>query len=199
MCFAQPWGSCIYHAGAQLVALHPFFSSQTLPSLRPLFTTGSWHFPRHSVLPKMRGKPQVNSLLCTLLLLLLLLQYAQGIEVTADSGCSELCVDDKGVRANYSDPRDSTTNPPDMVCEDSQFSDRWQGRKWTECLRCQASSNAASPGLEDNTESDVLFFLCKLCAHPLVKVTLFLMGYFSQFALQFSLLHIRSERRRRHT
>ncbi|KAK2873506.1 hypothetical protein FQN49_002303 [Arthroderma sp. PD_2] len=110
----------------------------------------------------MRDNLRVQSLLCTLLLLLP--RDSHGLEVTVQSDCSSLCVDNVSVHTNYSDHIASNTYYTDLVCEDSQFvgsNSTEKGRKWVHCVGCQGGSDHSGPA-PGNTETDVSFFLFHL-------------------------------------
>lgn len=108
----------------------------------------------------MKGYSPTNLFLFSLLFL-----GVKGIEVTPDSTCSSLCVDQPGASTNISDYDSSHTSTGDLVCKDSEFKGSKttpKGRKWVQCLNCEASSPAENPGYQGDNETDVFWFLCKL-------------------------------------
>ncbi|KAJ5441915.1 hypothetical protein N7445_004922 [Penicillium cf. griseofulvum] len=91
-----------------------------------------------------------------------LLNYVYCLEVAPDSGCSDLCVDIIGPATNISDPFASSTLPTDLVCEDSQINGTdvvTVGRKWQQCVSCEASSDTSSFGINSDNETDVFWFI----------------------------------------
>ncbi|KAJ6191270.1 hypothetical protein N7519_001291 [Penicillium mononematosum] len=91
-----------------------------------------------------------------------LLNYVYCLEVAPDSGCSDLCVDIIGPATNISSPFASGTFPTDLVCEDSQINGTdvaAVGRKWQQCVSCEASSDTSSSGINNDNETDVFWFI----------------------------------------
>lgn len=108
----------------------------------------------------MKGYSPIN-----LFLFFLLSLCVKGIEVTPDSTCSAICVDQPGASTNTSDYNSSTTSPDDLVCKDSEFKGSnatASGRKWVQCLSYEAGSPAENPGYQGDNETDVFWFLYKL-------------------------------------
>ncbi|KUM64358.1 hypothetical protein ACN42_g2717 [Penicillium freii] len=100
--------------------------------------------------------------LLKLFFLTFLLNCVYCLEVAPDSGCSDLCVDKIGPATNISDPLSSGTFPTDLVCEDSQINGTdvaVVGRKWQQCVSCEASSDTSTPGINSDNETDVFWFI----------------------------------------
>lgn len=90
-----------------------------------------------------------------------LFRLVRSIEVTPQSKCSWICVDDigKGDKAN---DQSSMTVSSDVVCEDYQLAgpnSTDKGRKWKDCLTCELTSKAVDPS---SNENELYWILCKL-------------------------------------
>jgi len=70
-----------------------------------------------------------------------------GLQVTPNSPCSRLCMDDP--TADVSDPNVSNTNGQDIVCNDADYNSTSVGRKFKQCLTCLQNSTASSGGEND--------------------------------------------------
>lgn len=92
--------------------------------------------------------------------LVLLIRLVHSIEVSPNSKCFRVCVDDIG-SSNITDKYSTTQSTDQVVCEDYQLigpNPTAKGKKWKDCLTCELSSGAvdASSG-----ESDIYWFICK--------------------------------------
>ncbi|CAK7224013.1 hypothetical protein SCUCBS95973_005376 [Sporothrix curviconia] len=80
---------------------------------------------------------------------------AQAIQVTPNSPCASLCIDNSSL--DVSDPNSSTTTNADMSCDDSDFVSSAAGQKWTACMGCLQNSTFAQ-----GVESDQAWFFYNL-------------------------------------
>lgn len=72
------------------------------------------------------------------------------LQVTPNSPCASLCLDDP------SNPNVATTSGSDIVCTDTAYGNSAVGERFQSCINCLQNSSAVSP-----TENDVEWFLCK--------------------------------------
>lgn len=82
----------------------------------------------------------------------LVLKPALGLQVTPNSGCASLCMDDP--TADASDPYSSNTYTSDIVCTDTAYRNTTAGQKFESCVSCLQSSTANT-----TTENDQEWFL----------------------------------------
>lgn len=75
------------------------------------------------------------------------------LQVTPNSPCSILCIDDP--TTDVSDPNSSNTYRSDIVCNDADYVGTSVGRKFKQCLTCLQNSTASS-----GSESDQGWFFC---------------------------------------
>jgi hypothetical protein len=95
-----------------------------------------------------------------LLICLLLATLVSSLEVTVDSPCAPICIDDTA-KGNVSDPRASLTFNRDLFCYDWEVdgsNSTIAGRKFKECNNCLKSSGYKSDKVD---ERDVTWFVCK--------------------------------------
>lgn len=108
----------------------------------------------------VRSRPQsVAKMVSSYLVLLILSQLsipAAGLQVTPNSACAELCMDDP--TTDISDPNSSSTNGSDIVCTDSAYTSTSVGQKFNSCISCLQNSTANA-----TSENDQEWFLCKYC------------------------------------
>jgi hypothetical protein len=90
----------------------------------------------------------------SLLSILLLTSKALALQVTPNSPCASVCMDDPSQDA--SDPNTSNTYPSDIVCNDADYENTSVGRKFASCVNCLRNSTASGAG-----ENDQSWFLCK--------------------------------------
>lgn len=83
------------------------------------------------------------------------LSFSQGIQVTPNSPCASLCIDNSSL--DVSDPNSSSTTNADMVCADSDYSSTTAGQKWTKCMSCLQNST-----FSQGNESDQVWFFYNL-------------------------------------
>lgn len=93
----------------------------------------------------------------SLLSLLLFASTVIGLQVTPNSPCASLCMDDPS--QDPSDPNTSNTYPSDIVCLDTDYDSTPVGKKFESCLNCLRNSTASSNG-----ENDQSWFLCESAA-----------------------------------
>lgn len=90
-------------------------------------------------------------------LLLLSLNPVRSVEVTPNSQCSSICINQPN--ANLSDRNASSTQPYQLVCNDWELegpNSTVDGRKFHSCLACESISTAYD---EETKENDVYWFL----------------------------------------
>ena len=100
-----------------------------------------------------------------LLLLQHLLTLVFAIEVTPNSGCSSVCMNNP--RSNPASVNSSQTRPTDIVCNDWELSGQNStpiGRVFHDCVQCEENSTAFD---KHSNENDVFWFLCKSSYHRL--------------------------------
>jgi len=85
---------------------------------------------------------------------LLLSHQALALQVTPNSPCASVCLDEP--TNNASDPNSSNTEGRDIVCQDSAYSSTAVGRKFDSCVSCLQNSTSSSSG-----ENDQGWFLCR--------------------------------------
>lgn len=98
--------------------------------------------------------------LTSVTVLLSFLPSTVALEVSPNSQCALLCLDDPN--ASTSDPIASSTQPGDVICEDWEldgYNSTSRGRKWNQCVSCESTSNAHGDSRVD--ETDTYWFLCK--------------------------------------
>lgn len=91
-------------------------------------------------------------------LLVLFIAVAHALEVTPNSPCASLCLNNIQDNPNNGDA--SWTVAPDTVCDDWEFEgpdSTVRGRKWKECLLCEQTSTAID---KESNENEVYWFLC---------------------------------------
>lgn len=86
--------------------------------------------------------------------LCLLLGSGRALQVSPGSPCAAVCLNNP--EANSQDPSSSTTEPPEIVCQNDEFSNQLAGIKLQNCMQCLQKSNATSQG-----ESDSQWFICE--------------------------------------
>ena len=100
------------------------------------------------------------SMKCASALALLGFRVLQALEVTPNSSCAALCMNEPN-----DDPASiysSTTTMTDVVCSDWELSganSTSTGRKFKQCLTCESNSTASD---ENTGENDVNWTLCKV-------------------------------------
>lgn len=97
-----------------------------------------------------RPRPGRFSLILSIFSLLFMLP-ALAIQVTPNSPCAKLCIDDAAL--DVSDPASSTTVNADITCADADFNTTTAGTKWQSCLTCLQSST-----FSQGAESDQAWF-----------------------------------------
>lgn len=85
----------------------------------------------------------------SLLSILLLTPKALSLQVTPNSPCATLCMDDPS--QNISDPNTSNTYPSDIVCADADYENTPVGRKFESCVNCLRNSTATGAGENDQS------------------------------------------------
>jgi hypothetical protein len=94
-----------------------------------------------------------------LLALLASVDIASAVEVTANSPCSQSCIDSPFL--NISDIASSHTTEKDVVCNDWEYTGETStsvGQKFKACNNCEQYS----PAIDTiNSENDVYWFLCE--------------------------------------
>ncbi|KAF8865834.1 hypothetical protein BDZ45DRAFT_735774 [Acephala macrosclerotiorum] len=65
-----------------------------------------------------------------------------GLQVTPNSACSRLCMDDP--TADASDPNVSNTYGQDIVCNDADYNSTSVGKKFEQCITCLQNSTSSS-------------------------------------------------------
>lgn len=99
-------------------------------------------------------------------LFVFLLKIVVALEVTPDSPCAPICIDQP--RLNVSDYRSSFTFVEDITCRDTDYEGQnstFAGRKFKSCISCQQNSTfVADREFRENRgiENDVYWFLCKV-------------------------------------
>lgn len=91
-------------------------------------------------------------------LLLFLITAAHTIEVTPNSPCASLCLNN--IQDNPSNNLASFTVAANTVCDDWEFegpNSTVKGRKWKECMLCEQTSTAVD---EKTHENELYWFLC---------------------------------------
>ncbi|MCJ1469433.1 hypothetical protein MMC07_008066 [Pseudocyphellaria aurata] len=81
----------------------------------------------------------------------LLAHYTYALEVTPNSACSSFC--DDSARDKVGSPASSGTESSDLVCHDDEFEGSNStviGRKFTDCLTCELSSNRTDSHYQEN-------------------------------------------------
>lgn len=99
------------------------------------------------------------------LLLLFFVTAARALEVTPNSPCASLCLNDN--QANPNNGNNSWTIATDTVCDDWELAgptSTIKGRKWKDCLGCEKDSTATDA---ESNENEVYWFLC---AFSLLKI-----------------------------
>jgi len=91
----------------------------------------------------------------SVVLFLLLLNVSSALQVTPNSPCASVCLDDP--TRDASDPTASNTKASDVVCMDGAYSTTETGKKYEACVSCLQDSTAMGSG-----ENDQEWFLCKL-------------------------------------
>ena len=86
---------------------------------------------------------------------LILLNLALALQVTPNSPCASVCLDDSTKSA--SDPASSNTGASEIVCLDRGYSTTEVGKKYQACVSCLQDSTSSDSG-----ENDQEWFLCKL-------------------------------------
>jgi hypothetical protein len=84
----------------------------------------------------------------------LLASRALALQVTPNSPCAAICLDDAS--QDVSDPKTSNTFADDIVCLDSGYAGTAAGKKYKACVSCLQASSASGSG-----ENDQGWFLCK--------------------------------------
>lgn len=79
-----------------------------------------------------------------------------GLQVTPNSDCAKLCINDP--TTDVSDPNSSSINGTDIVCTDGTYSNTVAGQRFESCVSCLQNSTAKTA-----TENDQEWFLCKSC------------------------------------
>lgn len=89
-----------------------------------------------------------------LLFALCVLPSAWALEVTPNSACARVCMDDAAQDA--SDPGLTNTYGSDIVCRDDEYSSTDTGQRFEDCLNCLQNSTVV-----ESDESDQAWFLCE--------------------------------------
>lgn len=90
----------------------------------------------------------------------LFIRFVHSVEVTPNSNCFWVCVDDIGT-SDITDKFTTKASTDQIVCGDYQLSGQnstAKGKKWRECLTCELSSGSVDPF---SGESDILWIICK--------------------------------------
>lgn len=137
-----------------------------LSSVCSLFSPSSTELQRHHNFPfrvARMSQPRYQ-LVCYIFVLFTIIALFDGrvraIEVTADSQCSNFCINSPGL--NVSDIASSQTFSGDLSCLDSDYDGTNEtaiGRKFRTCVSCEQNSTAVDTV---NEENDVYWFLCRL-------------------------------------
>lgn len=85
---------------------------------------------------------------------ILLTRLASALQVTPNSPCSSLCIDNASL--DPSDPNSSNTYNSDIVCSDDDYASSPVGVKWQNCMSCLQNST-----FSQGTENDQMWFLCR--------------------------------------
>jgi hypothetical protein len=89
------------------------------------------------------------------------------LQVTPNSPCSTLCMDDP--TTDVSDPNSSNTYASDIVCNDADYDGTTVGRKFKQCLTCLQNSTASS-GSENDQGWFFCMFICLLYGEALLTM-----------------------------
>lgn len=139
--------------GARLIHLAGTVSSSM--DLSSLF----WILLSGAIL-RWRSMTLIKTRLHFLVLLYPLFRLVHSIEVTPNSKCFWVCVDDIG-NSDINDKYTTKASTDEVVCEDYQLAgpnSTVKGQKWKECLTCELSSAAVDPSSD---EIDIYWFICK--------------------------------------
>jgi len=85
----------------------------------------------------------------SILLLHLFTFQAQALQVSPNSPCAAVCLDDP--KQPVSDPTKSNTQGSDIVCSDSSYSSTVQGEKFKSCISCLQTSSFSESGENDQS------------------------------------------------
>ena len=96
-----------------------------------------------------------GAVLLLAVLLIAILRPIAALQVTPNSPCAALCIDDQSL--DPSDPNSSNTVNRDIVCADADYSASQAGTKWQGCMSCLQNSTFVQ-----DAENDQMWFLCKL-------------------------------------
>jgi len=88
-----------------------------------------------------------------LLSFLLLLNRILALQVTPNSPCASVCVDN--ATNDAADPASSNTGASEVVCMDRAYSTTGVGKKYQACVSCLQSSTSVGSG-----ENDQEWFIC---------------------------------------
>lgn len=91
-------------------------------------------------------------------LALIITSQTTALQVSPDSPCSAVCVDD--LNQDVSSSSSSNTFGSDIVCLDDDYSKTAAGEKYKSCVSCLQTSTAKSTE-EGKEEDDQSWFLCK--------------------------------------
>ena len=102
--------------------------------------------------------PSGSCAFSAILTVLLLIRVARPLEVTPNSPCSPLCLNN--IQDKQNDRIASYTLADNVPCDDWEIvgpNSTVRGRKWKDCLSCQTTSDAIDSGAREN---DVYWLLC---------------------------------------
>lgn len=104
-----------------------------------------------------------SSTLFSVIFLFILVSISTALEVSPGSRCASVCLNEQ--TGNGQDPKASTTNVTDIVCEDVNYYSTSPGTKFKNCVECLRDSTQVS-----GNENDIAWFLCKTSFHISVTV-----------------------------
>jgi hypothetical protein len=117
---------------------------------------GSQRFQRGSSFKLIPTRVALRSVF---LLSAFLLKPTWALQVTPNSVCASVCMDDP--TQDVSDPNVSNTVGSDIVCIDGDYGSNPVGQKYEKCIDCLQSSNSVASG-----ENDQAWFLCEIPESP---------------------------------
>ena len=99
----------------------------------------------------------------------LLIRPSLTIEVTPNSHCSSLCLNEPTSNPEFDNSSLTLTNG--VVCSDAEyvgFAQTPPGRKWNDCLSCEQNSAATDAKTKQN---DLYWLLCMFCKFLLLSLS----------------------------
>lgn len=90
--------------------------------------------------------------------LLLLVPRIWALQVSPNSPCAAICLDD-GTK-DASDPKTSNTYGSDIVCSDTSYTKTVTGEKFEACISCLQTSS-----FSESDENDQAWFICESTVH----------------------------------